>query len=389
MISENKKLIANNKRKTNRELSRQSNNKEDDDEESFHSADESEVEDVVMSAPATSESDVITASYYKFQIDLKRMQVLLVDNKEAFKQFKYSLNNESQTSKIENSLCSILTPLDLFFNIHQCVYTDDIKLPAWKVFGRVPLISTELSNKKLEQIIRLVKSIPLPTNTTKITGLSETANIIYDEPMNQESEILIDSLDILHKGKVKTTDSTTSSSLKMSTSTNLKPTETQISQAINLELSFEINEIYIKLIEELPQTEREAAKIKYFDWISFKISSFGTFVQMKTYDTNVNIYLNYAECEYGLLNDVDNSRLYLISSANRVHKPLAKTLANQNQANLRTRRLIDIEIIQTDSQSPTLNTMHENILTKIDVQVCSIDFVLNLVALRNLLTFIK
>ena len=78
-----------------------------------------------------------------------------------------------------------------------------------------------------------------------------------------------------------------------------------------MELAFEITQIYFKLAEDTTDN------IKYFDYITFKISSFGTFVQVKTYDRNVQVYLNYIECEYGLIKDTDGSKLYLISSANK------------------------------------------------------------------------
>jgi hypothetical protein len=78
-----------------------------------------------------------------------------------------------------------------------------------------------------------------------------------------------------------------------------------------MELAFEITQIYFKLAEDTTDS------IKYFDYITFKISSFGTFVQVKTYDRNVQVYLNYIECEYGLIKDTNGSKLYLISSANK------------------------------------------------------------------------
>ena len=138
-------------------------------------------------------------------------------------------------------------------------------------------------------------------------------------------------------------------------------------QAINLELSFEIKEIFLKIVEDTEDS------VKYFDYISFKISSFGTCMQMKTYDNHVNVYLDYVECEYGLLKDIDGSKLFLLSS---------RRTRNESQ------KLVDIDIMQTYAQSPTLVLMHNNILTKVDVKMSSVDFVLNLIALRNMMRFI-
>ncbi len=122
-----------------------------EEDETFVSANEDEehCEQVFSKqiSPASHDKDVIQASYYKFQIDLKNMQVLLIDNRDAFDLFKQSLRNPMGVEQC--SQYYILTPLDLFFNIHQCVYTDDVQLPAWKIFGNLPLISTELTDRKL------------------------------------------------------------------------------------------------------------------------------------------------------------------------------------------------------------------------------------------------
>ena len=61
---------------------------------------------------------------------------------------------------------------------------DDSKLPAWKLFGNLPLIDIVLTDEKLEQIIKLTKSIPLPASKTynDLADVTESivANSIYD-----------------------------------------------------------------------------------------------------------------------------------------------------------------------------------------------------------------
>jgi len=53
-----------------------------------------------------------------------------------------------------------------------------------------------------------------------------------------------------------------------------------------------------------------------------------------------------------------------------------------------TYRLVDIQILVTDSQSPTLSLLHEDVLTKVDIKLRSVDFVLNLIAFRNMISFV-
>ena len=140
------------------------------DDESFYSADEDE-EPTNANSPLDA-NDVYQASYYKFQIKLKNVQVCLTENQRGFRQFTQSLRAAENPDEANSSSSSsqqaqnyVLTPLDLFFNLHHCVYADDVKLPGLKVFGGLPLISIEMTNKKLEQLIQIAASIPLPENS--------------------------------------------------------------------------------------------------------------------------------------------------------------------------------------------------------------------------------
>ena len=316
-------------------------NDDDDDKESFHSAtdDENDENFVQQIKPVSnnknliqstsrdmvteaSEEVVIEASYMKYQIYLKQIQILFINNMADFKKINETINTSTAEvkNKIEYESAYILTPLDLFFNIHQCVYGDDLRMPALKIFGNLPVIDVSLTNLRLEQIIRLMTSIPFPRGDTRSQNMSFSSECLEDlvdaggisqetseqlDANNLSSSELIDSFKVLtKKGASKLGDSLT----KKKKSKNAEYlTAENLQQAINFEFSFEINEINFKLKEETA---------KNFDWILFRISSFGAYIQAKTYDTCVNIYLNKIECEYGLLNDVDGTRLYLIRGCN-------------------------------------------------------------------------
>lgn len=316
--------------------------------------------DALESAKSSQQDDELikSASYFKFRMNLKQIQILLIDNSQVLEKLHTYLADTTHHNEKEKFFEKyyILTPLDLFFNIHQCIYMDDTKLPAWKLFGNLPLIDVILTDSKLEQIIRLANSIPLPANKSESYISEMTDKIVADDGLDEETqndESLINTLNVINNDE----------SLKKSTSTSqfYKKSEC-LQQSINLEFSFEINEIYFKLREEQPE---------YFDWILFKISSFGTIVQAKTFDTNVNIYLNCLECEYGLLNDIDKTKLYLIRSFDQADK----------------KRLVDIQLLQTDEHSPTLSLLHDNILTNVEIKLRSVDFVLNLIAVKNMIKF--
>lgn len=136
----------------------------------------------------------------------------------------------------------------------------------------------------------------------------------------------------------------------------------EVNQAIMVEFSFEIEEITFKLKEERPVN---------FDYIELKIASFGAFAQIKTFSQHADVYLKQISLFYGLFKDVNGDKLYLIRSANEK----------------RSSDLINIRISNTSSDSPVLGSIHENVLTRVDIDLCMIEFVLNLIAMKNMLRF--
>lgn len=344
---------------------KKSNQTEAELDESFHSATDDEEdfknEPKLMKKSPTINDAVIEASYWRYQIKLKQIQLILIDKIDDLNVLKKFVTDEFKSSIAER--CYILSPLDLFFNIHQCVYTDDVNLPAWKLSGNLPRIEFDLTETKLEQSIGLVMSLPFPQNAADKSANKSLNDTFYDEfeeentNESNESEKLINTLDVLNS------DSVDSSSKPMPVSPSMSQ-KLDNCQAINLEFSFEINEIIFKLKED---------KSANFDFIEFKISSFGTIAQFKTYDNHIDVYLKQISLQYGLFNDVNGDKLYLLRSVNE--KSSSKSSGD----------LINIRIINTSVDSPTLNSLHANTLTKVDVDLCMIDFVVNLIAIKNML----
>ncbi|RNA03908.1 vacuolar sorting-associated 13A [Brachionus plicatilis] len=256
-----------------------------------------------------SKSQVFQASYWKYKIQLTRVQILLINE---LKQIEI-VTNKTADEKILESLY-ILTPLDISLNIHQCVYTDDVTLPALKVFGNLPLIELNLTDLKIEQIILLFLSIPFP-DQKELSKFQNLDTSFMDEVLEESQELPISEID------------------------------------------------------EIPfQTHK-----KKFDFLSFNIKSFGTKLLQKTFDTCIDIYLKEIKCEYGLFKDTNGSKLYLLNSSKRDPKC----------------NLIDIKMTITDSQSPTLKLLHDNVLVNVKLDLCAIDLTVNLVALKNMMDFLR
>lgn len=147
-----------------------------DDEEVYHSATDDENDLKKSESTVNTQVDVIEASYWKYRIDLKQITIVLIENMDELEQLKreIGLSNVVDSSSSLTSLssicerCYLLKPVDLFFNIHQCVYTDDANLPAWKLLGNLPRIELDLTEAKLEHSLQLVLSLPLPKDRAQV-----------------------------------------------------------------------------------------------------------------------------------------------------------------------------------------------------------------------------
>jgi hypothetical protein len=272
-------------------------------------------EDVYYSASSDDDEDTETkdekmikeASYGRFSLYLKQVQITLIrstdDIMKLKKMFVNSLSSKSDSLDEEvKNRHFILTPLDIVFNVHQCVYTDDINLPAWKVFGKLPLIDLSLTDRKIEKILRVFYSIKFPTATqpNEIGRKTQFTNELIEALLDQE-----DSAEAEEKDAALLLDTFVDNSSTSPVSDNesqIVNREANFQQGTLLQFSFEIKRINFTIKEKVP---------KFIDFISFSIGSFGMALQMKTYDTILNIYLDYVKCHYGLFNDIDGSNLYL------------------------------------------------------------------------------
>lgn len=308
-----------------------------------HLSFKSEPRDGTSSVNNEQDSQVLQASYWKYKMELTQIQILLINELNQIEMVK----NQNDKNLLDSFY--ILTPLDISLNIHQCVFKDDVTLPELKIFGNLPLIEFNLTDLKIEQIILLFLSIPFPDQKV-LNKIDFIDTSFIDEVVEESQELPIG--DITEKLNLQHSSSNTSFF-----------SAEKLQQALNLQFSFEINEINLIL--------KETNKNK-FDFLSFNIKSFGTKLLQKSYDTCIDIYLREIKCEYGLFNDTNGSNLCLLNSSKR--DPSCN--------------LIDLKMTITDSQSPTLKLLHDNVLINIELDLYAIDLVVNLIAIKNIMDFL-
>ena len=301
-------------------------------------------------------AQIIDASYIKFEVRLEQLQVLIVDGFSATVDSASFIKNISALG--DDSY--LLRPLDVALHIQQCVYRDDSKLPAWRIFGHLPLIQSTVYDVRLEQTLKLVMSIPTPVaNENKAkSGEEDEEGAANDEENYGEEEDEDELLDDFKSLAARRQSTNATDDDKQE-----EKQEEEVKQKISLEFAFEIGEMRFTLQETV---------VRHFDHITMRVASFGTALQLKTYDSTYHIYLKQIECEYGLLTDVGGAKLYLVSSS----------------LTEKTDNLVDVRITQTGLMSPTLGSVHKNVMTNVNVRFGLVIFVFNPIAARNVMLFV-
>uniref|UniRef100_A0A803SLY5 Vacuolar protein sorting 13 homolog A n=1 Tax=Anolis carolinensis TaxID=28377 RepID=A0A803SLY5_ANOCA len=95
--------------------------------------------------------DIISRAYDKFDIQLSSIQLL------------YSRHcNWENARSLRSSSQHILQPLDVKMEFSRAMVVTDTRMPKYKVFGELPLLSFNISDEKLKCIMDLIDSIPKP-----------------------------------------------------------------------------------------------------------------------------------------------------------------------------------------------------------------------------------
>ena len=101
------------------------------------------------------------AAFMKFKMQLKQMQIVLIDSQMDEMAFNAKAFQPYLSDKFRDKFY-ILTPLDVNLSFDKCIYQDDMLLPELKLVGELPLLDFKLTDVKLENIISLLTSIPYP-----------------------------------------------------------------------------------------------------------------------------------------------------------------------------------------------------------------------------------
>uniref|UniRef100_A0A2K6GA73 Vacuolar protein sorting 13 homolog A n=1 Tax=Propithecus coquereli TaxID=379532 RepID=A0A2K6GA73_PROCO len=104
--------------------------------------------------------EIMHRAYDSFDIQLTSIQLL----------YSRVGDNWKEARKLNVSTQHILVPMHFNVELSKAMVFMDLRMPKFKIFGKLPLISLRISDKKLQGIMELVESIPKPEPVTEVSA---------------------------------------------------------------------------------------------------------------------------------------------------------------------------------------------------------------------------
>ncbi|XP_067143145.1 intermembrane lipid transfer protein Vps13 isoform X2 [Centruroides vittatus] len=281
-------------------------------------------------------TEMISQAYDKYNIEIQNMEVIMTNPGENWK-----MSKEKQ-----KSYAHLIEPINVIVYLQQCIIQEDPRLPKMKISGELPFLNLSISDQKLQQLLALVQSIPLPGSSAEeppqpATTMTSTA------PVNP-----------------KITQLTKPATVKVESLSKPEAVD-EIShvQYINLEFKFEIKEMGLDLYRK--------GKLEDTQLLRFAFKRLGTNMCIKTFETAVDLYLGGIFLHHKEFQRCDGSPLYILANKQ------AESLENW----------FVLHYLMADKKGPDFQNLYNNTLQSISISFTSLELIVHLEALLSLLDF--
>ncbi|NXA14439.1 VP13A protein, partial [Sapayoa aenigma] len=319
--------------------------------------------------------DIMSRAYDSFDVQLSSIQLL------------YSKHDENwqEARKLKNSSQCILQPLDVNMEFSRAMVVTDARMPKFKLSGQMPLLSIQVSDQKLTNILELIDSIPKPesapatSSPPKITEaaispvfpaphLSQGVFPVLDLHSFPESESEEEFYDALSSPveEVPFFEARSDPLKRAGSSTKQKKLRKQesLKNMTEFQLRFEVAEVSIKLCRLTGNAEMPVLELD--------ILGLGTELKLRTFDMTANAFLREVCLLCPEYMDDNDKPVYIITTLDNVEDDL-----------------LTLEYIKADINGPELKTAYQNVLQKIKVNFSSLDVHLHTEALLNAINYLN
>uniref|UniRef100_A0A8P4GHH0 Vacuolar protein sorting-associated protein 13C n=1 Tax=Dicentrarchus labrax TaxID=13489 RepID=A0A8P4GHH0_DICLA len=310
------------------------------------------------SSSFSSLEEIMDRAYERYNVELRRVQVLYSKSGEAWKSARL------QGSSVQH----ILQPMDFTVQLAKCMVDKDVRMPRFKVSGELPLLHVKISDQKIRSVLDLVDSIPLPnmgstpsTPTEKVhlvqprlsvatpTEINTPLRLKRSEPNSNQS---------LRSDRV-TIFGTVKKWYASEQSTDEDHQRSALEELTDLHFKFEVKEVLLELTRQVDQEKTV---------LSFSVCQLGAEGKRRSFDLSVTSYLRRVTLDYY----GRNRPLHLISSSEQQGSDLLK-----------------VEFIKADPSGPSFQTLFNNTEQTLKVEFSSLDFLLHTKALLSTINYLN
>uniref|UniRef100_A0A9J8B830 Vacuolar protein sorting 13 homolog C n=1 Tax=Cyprinus carpio carpio TaxID=630221 RepID=A0A9J8B830_CYPCA len=311
----------------------------------FNSVDQGSLQQV--SASFSSLEEIMDRAYERFSLELRSVQIL------------YSKSGEKwENARLKGvSRQHILQPMDFTLKLAKCMVDKDSRMPRFKVSGELPLLHVKISDQKIQGVLELVDSIPLPQSTS--SSPSTPTEKVLGMPLSDARPKVL-GLDPTVLSYTVESDSDEDTSEKSADEDSLKSTLEELTE---VQFQFEVKAVLLELTKQAAQEEVV---------LSLNVSQLGAEGKMRTFDLTVTSYLRKISLDYCEIKDAQNQPLHLITSSDKHGSDLLK-----------------VEYIKADVNGPSFHTLFNHTEQTLKVEFSSLDFLLHTKALLSTIKYMN
>uniref|UniRef100_A0A673Z750 Vacuolar protein sorting 13 homolog C n=1 Tax=Salmo trutta TaxID=8032 RepID=A0A673Z750_SALTR len=290
-----------------------------------------------LSPSFSSLEEIMDRAYEKYSLELRSVQILYSKSGEEWKTARQH----------GSSIQHILQPMDFNLQLAKCMVEKDTRMARFKVSGELPLLHVKISDQKIQGVLDLVNSIPLPqsdstpSTPTQKVQLVCSSSPVYTHPLYWYSWYV--------------------PSYYMSVDEEHRPSV--IEELTDLHFKFEVKAVLLELTRQADQENT---------LLVLSVSQLGAEGKMRTYDLTITSYLRKVGLDYCEIRDSNNQPLHLISSSDKHGSDLLK-----------------VEYTKADINGPNFQTTFDNTEQNLKVELSSLDFLLHTKALLSTINYLN
>uniref|UniRef100_A0A8I3WA77 Vacuolar protein sorting 13 homolog A n=1 Tax=Callithrix jacchus TaxID=9483 RepID=A0A8I3WA77_CALJA len=312
--------------------------------------------------------EIMDIAYDSFDVQLTSIQLL----------YSRVGDNWREARKLNVSTQHILVPMHFNLELSKAMVFMDVRMPKFKIFGKLPLISLRISDKKLQGIMELIDSIPKPEPVTEVSAPVKSFQIQTSASLGT-TQISQKIIPLLELPSVSEDDSEEEffdapcspleeppqfpSGVKCIRTRKLQKPDCSVNMT-TIKIRFEVPKVLTDFYHLVGDCELPVIEIY--------VLGLGTEIEIRTYDLKANAFLKEFCLKCPEYLDENKKPVYLIT-----------TLDNTMED------LLTLEYVKAEKNVPNLKSTYNNVLQLIKVNFSSLDIHLHTEALLNTINYLN